>query len=284
MKFNLKDRKQKNAEKQKNKKKPSRKNIIICVLIIIFIILAMDNRIQVTHYESGSEKIGDDIKIALIADLHCTNYGKNQNKLVKLIKEGEPDLILLAGDIFHHFGTREKGHELISQAAKIAPVYYIAGNHDKANPYYDEILEEVVFYGGIVLDDDLVEVEVNANKILLAGGEDSEVMKMKLNRDFKGNDGFRLMLNHYPEEYIRFTDDFDMMMAGHLHGGQVRIPFIMPNGLYAPRQGFFPKYTGSMYEITDNFTLVVSRGISKRRSGRFRIFNRPELVFVDIVS
>ena len=273
-----------NLNAKQTEKKKRRKRFLIWLSVIAFVVLAMYNGIEVTHYQSRSEKVDGKITIALVADLHCTNYGKNQSGLINLIKAGNPDLILLAGDIFHHFGTREKGHELISETAKIAPVYYVAGNHEKANPEYREILREVTSCGGIVLDDEVTEISMNGNTVLLAGGDDSRVMKAKLREEFGNRDDFKIMLNHYPEEYRHYTDDFDMMMAGHLHGGQVRIPFIMPNGLYAPRQGFFPKYTGSMYEITDNFTLVVSRGISKRRSGRFRIFNRPELVFVDIVS
>jgi len=257
--------------------------IFISIPLIILIIFAMSNKIEVTRYEKTSDKINEKIRIALIADLHCTNYGENQSGLVELIKAESPDLILLAGDIFHHFGKRTKGHELIAQASKIAPVYYVAGNHEKSNPEYEQILHEVEFHGGIVLDDDVIETVVNGNAVIIAGGDNSEMMKAKLKQKFPDSgEKFKLMLNHYPEEYIRYTDDFDMMLAGHLHGGQVRIPFILPNGLWVPNQGFFPKYTGNMYNITDDFTLVVSRGISKRRSGRFRVFNRPELVFVDL--
>ncbi|MCL1904472.1 MAG: metallophosphoesterase [Oscillospiraceae bacterium] len=243
----------------------------------------MYNKIEVTRYAKSSNRIKSKITIALIADLHCSDYGRNQFNLVKLIKKGSPDIILLAGDIFHHFGKRQKGHELIKEAVKIAPVFYIAGNHEKKNPDYFEILNEVKFLGGFVLDNEVVETVVNDNALILAGGDKSAIMKSRL-REYFGNSGhFKLMLNHYPENYRDFTDDFDMMMSGHLHGGQIRIPYIMPNGIYAQKQGLFPKYTGNAYDITDKFTLVVSRGISVRRSGRFRVFNRPELVFMDIL-
>jgi hypothetical protein len=240
---------------------------------------------ETTHYAVAADKIDQPLTIALIADLHCTKYGKNQHKLVEAVKNGNPDLILFAGDIFHHFGDREPGLTLIRQSAEIAPTYYVAGNHEKRNPEYLQLLDEVRENGGIVLNDEIAELEINGNHLLLAGVAYSPPVFNHNYAEFVGDfDGYKILLTHYPEDYVYYPM-FDIMLAGHAHGGQVRIPWLVPNGLYSPGQRVFPNYTGGLYkidEIDNNLTLVVSRGLSKKYSAMFRVFNKPELVFVTV--
>lgn len=93
---------------------------------------------------------------------------------------------------------------------------------------------------------------------------------------------FTVLLAHRPERIDKYaaTGDFDLVVSGHAHGGQVRIPGLI-NGLFAPNQGFFPKYAGGQYEV-DGTTLVVSRGLARESTRIPRVFNRPELVLVEI--
>ena len=93
---------------------------------------------------------------------------------------------------------------------------------------------------------------------------------------------YKILLSHRPERieyYRRFS--FDLVLSGHTHGGQIRIPYII-NGLFAPNQGFFPKYGGGIYKH-DNLIHIISRGLSINPI-RPRIFNSPELVVIKIES
>jgi len=93
---------------------------------------------------------------------------------------------------------------------------------------------------------------------------------------------FTLLLSHRPErieDYLGYP--FDLILSGHAHGGQWRLPGIV-NGLYAPNQGLFPKYAGGRYDFEDT-AFLVSRGLARESTKIPRVFNRPELVVVDLI-
>ena len=274
---------------KKDKIKKGKKRLFLITLtisLVVFFIAAFYNAKEITYYSIESEKINagnESIIIALIADYHCTNYGKNQHRLVESIKSGNPDLIVFAGDSFHHYGNRSNGYTLISECSKIAPVYFVAGNHELRSPDYSELIGQVRENGAVVLEDDFAELEINGNPIIIAGGYNPNDFKNKSLDEVNELEGYKIMLNHFPENYEIVQDfGFDLMLAGHAHGGQVRLPFLLPDGIYSPGEGKIPRYTGGSYAINENFTLIVSRGLSKRYSAMFRVFNRPELVFITV--
>ncbi|MCL1866866.1 MAG: metallophosphoesterase, partial [Oscillospiraceae bacterium] len=171
-------------------------------------------KIDVTHYKVNSDKVGAGLAIALVADLHCALFGQRQSDLTDLIRAKTPDLILMAGDIYHHFGKRENGHILIRECSEIARVYYTPGNHEKQNPDYKRILSEVAESGGIVLDNEAVITDVNGTEIVIAGGDESATIKKSLHIKDSNRERFRILVNHYPEQFRGFTEDFDLMTAG----------------------------------------------------------------------
>jgi hypothetical protein len=259
---------------------------VILILLVTFLAAGLYRALQVTHYNLSSDKITNSFTIALIADLHCTEFGENNQLLIEKIKAGKPDIIVLAGDIYRSYGCeqeREPANHLVEECVKIAPTYFVAGNHEKANWAYLTILEEVSERGATVLDNEYIELEINQNSVILAGATDPYWDGYSYLKEIQQLDGYKIMLTHYPMSYVMYEKyDFDLMLAGHAHGGQVRIPLLFPNGLYSPGQGYFPKYTGGLYEINDDFTLIVSCGLSLQREAKWRVFNRPELVFVTI--
>jgi predicted MPP superfamily phosphohydrolase len=90
---------------------------------------------------------------------------------------------------------------------------------------------------------------------------------------------YTVLLSHRPELAVVYDRyDVDLVLCGHAHGGQFRLPLI--GGLYAPDQGFFPKYTAGIYEMTD-MTMVVSRGLGNS-AFPLRFNNRPEIVVVTL--
>ena len=246
-------------KKQQNKRKGRYLLIIIPLILVVFSVIALFPVAEITYYRIKTDKISEPLTIALISDLHSTEYGNAHHRLLRSIARGEPDIIVLAGDIYRSYGdaqSRESTTKFIENCAKITTTYFEPGNHETANPDYWQILREVKETGAIVIDTPFIDI-----------------------------DDYRILVTHYPMDfqfYIGTDWNVDLMLAGHAHGGQVRIPLLFPQGLYSPDQGRFPKYTGGKYEINDDFTLIVSRGLSKVGPSRFRVFNRPELVFVTV--
>ncbi len=92
-----------------------------------------------------------------------------------------------------------------------------------------------------------------------------------------------MLLVHRPENYADYRKyAFDLVLCGHAHGGQWRIPGIL-NGLYAPSQGLFPKYAGGYYN-EESVPMIVSRGLARESTIVPRFYNPPELVIVDLVG
>ena len=285
-------KKMKLTSKAKHSKlKITPKRLMVMMPLLALTVAAFWNTLEVTRYTVVSDKVAKPFTIALITDLHNTNYGKDQHRLISRIAEGEPDIILLSGDIFHHKGSRTKAHELIYEAAKIAPVYFVPGNHETRNPSDRHIIGEVEAFGGVTLWNEIgneaAELNINGDKIFLVGRNDFYWVypgsRFKVEYDIP-DDAFAIMMCHFPDHHYLYSEQFNLMVSGHAHGGQVRIPWLLPNGLFTPGQGLFPKYTSNAYELSDKFTLVVSRGLSRKSHAAFRVFNRPELVFIDVVN
>jgi predicted MPP superfamily phosphohydrolase len=221
-------------------------------------------------------------------------YGKGQKKIVKKIKDQNPDLIALAGDIADDV-VPIYGTEVFLGAIKdIAPIYYVTGNHEIWTRQVSNVKNLFRNYGVKVLENNYEEVNINAIDLLLAGIEDPDIIPYERPNsnwydeveeglvDVENKKGYKILLSHRPELVDFYnTLDFDLVLSGHAHGGQVRIPFIL-NGLYAPHQGLFPKYAGGIYEH-ENYTHVVSRGTSFNPKLP-RIFNPPEVVSITILG
>jgi predicted MPP superfamily phosphohydrolase len=232
------------------------------------------------------------VKIVLISDLHSTVHGEDQTALIDLIKNGNPDLILLSGDIFDDIVPMTGTLALLSGISHIAPIYYVTGNHEYMTNDMQSIREILASYGVTILSDDYFIVEIRNNRIILAGIEDpyKSAETPEYNQNESMESAFReldeiplysILLTHRPElieNYKKYS--FNLVLSGHAHGGQVRLPFI--NGLYAPNQGIFPKYAGGMYKHGD-LAHIVSRGLAVNPRLP-RIFNPPELVVIVIES
>ncbi|MCL2634343.1 MAG: metallophosphoesterase [Oscillospiraceae bacterium] len=247
--------------------------------------------LQTTTYEIYSDKIDDEIRIVLITDLHNTVFGKNQKQLIGRIKDSNPDLILLAGDIFHDYGSRDGAHMLMEGIQGLAPAYFVTGNHDLSNREISLILNEVTSYGITILSDSFEEIEIKGNRIIVAGIDDPVKgynHKIEMQRAFgelheKG--GYKILLAHRPEDINYYTEHpFDLVVSGHAHGGQVFVPFIN-RGLYVPHQGILAEYAGGLYEH-GTLTHIVSRGLSIKHPSPIipRVNNRPELVVISVKS
>ncbi len=256
-------------------------------------ITALDVRLKVVDYKIKSDKVNNKIKIALVTDLHSCKYGNKQKTLIDAINKAKPDLILLGGDILDDDVPDSNSLIFLKYIGEFYPCYYVTGNHELYTGNIVQILNTIRDYGIHVLNGCYDIVNVGKSKINICGIDDKSSKKFQ--RTYIGldkqlqhvskaveNNNFTVLLTHRPEliyKYLKYN--FDLILAGHAHGGQWRIPYLI-NGVYAPNQGIFPKYAGGKYQF-DTASFVVSRGLA-RESTRFvpRIFNRPELVMIEI--
>jgi predicted MPP superfamily phosphohydrolase len=268
--------------------------ILIFTAVIITYVIATCNSISTKTYRLTTPLLKEqsNIKIVLIADLHGTIHGKDQSVLVNKIRNANPDLIILAGDIYDGYSQADGTRMLLAEIHGIAPIYGAMGNHEYWGGNIRAVREEFISFGVTILEDSYTEIEVKNNRIILAGANDPVKKEhgypnydtlAVLEKAFRELDTvplYKILIAHrfsLIEYYKKLS--FNLVLSGHSHGGQVRIPYII-NGLYTPSQGFFPKYAGGLYRH-GNLTQIVSRGLSII-PWRPRIFNPPELVIVVI--
>ena len=275
-------------------------------LLFIWITIVQNNSITVSEYSIKSSKIAksfDEYKIVQLSDIHSAYFGEEHEKLMSKVEKEEPDIIAITGDLVdaNRFDF-DAGTSIVKKLIDIAPVYYIYGNHetilndDPENNEFKLALEEL---GVVILNNDTVMLTEGGYSINLVGIQDpSTVYKNKRLRqldskdeiieeelrmvtDRVNNDDFTILLSHRPE-YFEIYDEYpvDLVLTGHAHGGQFRIPFV--GGVYAPNQGFFPKYTDGVHS-TDDMDMVISRGLGNSKLP-VRIFNTPEIVVVTLKS
>lgn len=279
--------------KQKDRRK---KMFTICLGVVLLILFFywQNNDIVITksvYSASGVPKAFDGFKILQVSDLHNKQFGKNQSELMKLTKKLQPDIIVVTGDLIDSHRTDiAVSMEYISQAVKLAPVYFVTGNHEKRSEQYPAFEKQLLNAGVNLLDDRAVLLEKNQEVIALSGLGDPYLLPSEYGRDAIIEDilssvsgeesaGFRILLSHRPELIDLYAKHgFDLVFSGHAHGGQFRLPGL--GGVIAPDQGLLPKYTSGVIK-KDQTSMYVSRGLGNSVIP-VRIFNRPELVAVTL--
>lgn len=263
--------------------------LILAAVLIVVAVFALDCRLRVVEYEITSPKLCGEVRLALVTDLHSCRYGEEQGLLIDKIGEYSPRAVLLGGDIFDDEMDNTNAETFVRRVSEEYDTYYVSGNHEWwSNEAYElfGILEEC---GVTILRGDSVRLEPG---VVLSGIDDPDVDEYdstailwseQLSRVGESLDEgeFDLLLSHRPEraeDYFEYG--FDLVLSGHAHGGQFRIPFIL-NGLFAPNQGLFPRLAGGEYDFGEG-KLIVSRGLSRENQIVPRIFNRPELVFITL--
>ena len=264
--------------------------LVLAAAAVAVTVIAVDERVTVRTVGISSDKVDGEVRLLHLSDLHSSLYGEGQSKLLSKIEQLSPDAILLTGDIYENRITNENSEALLSALGQKYMCFYVSGNHEVATRELSKIKKQIASFGITVLEGETSVISVNGQKISVSGIDDPLAFPDKKGRlwedqlsDCNGeieNGRFSVLLTHRPELADYYVEtDFDLILSGHAHGGQVIIPGII-NGLYAPHQGFFPEYAGGTFELKPSQTMVVSRGLSKYV--RPRIFNRPELVMIEI--
>lgn len=272
---------------------------VLAVLLVMMIIwIACGNSaLTVQEIQIESDRIPkgfSGFRIAQVSDLHNVEFGKENQKLIDLLKSIAPDMIVLTGDLVDSYRTDiAVSLRFAEQAVSIAPTYYVTGNHESRIAEYEALLAGLMDVGVIPLLNDSVKLERGTEWIALLGvqdpaftadyltGDSASVMAQNLAKISDYEEVYSILLSHRPELFDFYVQSgMDLVFSGHAHGGQFRLPFI--GGLFAPGQGFFPEYDAGLYTV-DGTNMIVSRGLGNSLFP-FRINNRPEIVVAELIS
>nr|WP_297172453.1 metallophosphoesterase [uncultured Agathobaculum sp.] len=235
------------------------------------------------------------LRLVMLSDLHSYIYGNDQSPLIQKVKAVRPDIILLCGDIVDDKRPQRGAKLLLERITDIAPCFYVSGNHEFWADDPQEIFSMIESYGIRVLQNEQEVIDWGGEQFTICGVDDparyggqrrsygnAEMYKSVLDGfDDLPENSFHILMAHRPE-YIKeyASHPFDLVLCGHAHGGQWRIPYLL-NGLVAPNQGFFPSYAGGQY-ICGSMTQIVGRGLMI--DWKPRLFNPTEIVVVDITG
>lgn len=274
--------------------------VVLFIVLLCLILPGFYNALKVVHYTIKTEDVSAPFRIALAADLHSCAYGADQRELLAAIEAEAPDLLLLGGDLFDDKLPNDQAVAFLKGVQGKYPCYYVMGNHEywSGADAFAEKMAILEAYGVICLSGDAAALEINGTWFTLCGVDDpyawtengsfvqnaaaSYREQVAQTAALAPDGGFTILLAHRPELLDFYSQfGFDLVLAGHAHGGQWRIPGII-NGLYAPNQGLFPAYAGGAYAQQDT-VMIVSRGLGRESTRIPRFYNRPELVIVDVM-
>lgn len=264
----------------------------VLAILVVLTLIALDERLILRTYTVVSPKLTAEVRLAVVTDFHSSD---NADDVVAMVASCAPDAVLLVGDLFDDDTQNrptERTLSLMRQLSAQYPCYYVSGNHEAWTGEMDALYQQTEEAGVKVLRMSSGVLTVRGQRIALcgipdpyemvfSGAPDTEEQLRQALEDVDSAD-FTVLLAHRPELLTKYAQfPLDLVVSGHAHGGQVRIPGVL-NGLYAPNQGWFPKLAGGAY-TQDGTTLIVSRGLAVR-TRLPRIFNRPEVVLVRCVS
>ncbi|MBR1910770.1 MAG: metallophosphoesterase [Treponema sp.] len=266
----------------------------VCAVCFLFCAMGFYCALKVCSYDVELPQVSSPFRIALVTDLHSCRYGKNENVLVNALCAASPDVVLLGGDIFDDKLSDANTETFLAAAARQFPCYYVTGNHEwwSGRNGFERKMQILKKYGIRILAGERVEMTVRGQIIVLCGVDDPDcewqdapngTFSEQVDRvsPIDGNEHAVILLSHRPEYAALYAQKgFDLVLTGHAHGGQWRIPGIL-NGLYAPNQGLFPKYAGGRY-LVGTTVMIVSRGLARESTRVPRFYNRPELVIVTV--
>ena len=278
---------------------------IILLLTVLIAWIAWSNKaLVVSAYTVTNEKVPkcfSGFRIAQISDLHNDEFGDGNQNLLQMLESSQPDIIAITGDLIDFYNTDlDISLDFVAKAVKIAPCYYIPGNHEARIAEYLQFRDSLEALGVTVLENEKIQIEREGQSVTLLGINDPGFLVNILYPDLDDDESteeyniivdlllrslpikseeYNILLVHRPDQmHIYAQYGFDLVLSGHKHGAQFRLPIL--GGLYTPSDGFFPEYDAGLYE-EENTTMIISRGLGNS-TFPFRINNRPELVLIEL--
>lgn len=262
--------------------------IILLVTVLLLDIYFETNYPKVNRVTIKYGKIppGEKISILQITDLHDWHPNDRHRDLLHQIKKLNPDLIVLTGDIIDRkTGNFNHTFSLVQELVQINPhTFFVCGNHEWANSQTPLFIRGLSDRGINVLNDEHVVWAGDHLTINICGVDDPSTGRANLDKAIKNINGelFTLLLAHAPEIINdRAITQADLLLCGHTHGGQVRLPFA--GAIVAPGQGFFPRFDKGIYKIDQDTTLYIDSGLGTSVLP-IRFLNRSQISFITVMS
>lgn len=277
-----------------------RKSLVFVLLTAVLLALILwtvwgNTALELNRYTIQSPALPEQFsgyRIAQVSDLHNAELGKDNATLLAMLREAEPDIIAITGDLIDSRKTDlAVALDFAAEAAKIAPCYYVTGNHEARVDEYDALKSGLEALGVTVLENERILLERDGATLALLGvddpsfqadylfGDAESVMQSHLNHLLDAQDSYTVLLSHRPELFDLYVESgADLVLSGHAHGGQFRLPLV--GGLIAPNQGLFPQYDAGLFS-EGGTNMIVSRGIGNSIIP-LRFNNRPEVILIEL--
>lgn len=278
--------------------------LLLIVILALFLLLCWslwwsNCGLRAVRYSVGGKTLPagfDGFRIVQLSDLHSVSFGKDNERLLRMIRGEKPDILVMTGDMVSRYDESfDMTLALCRTLAEEYPVYYIRGNHEEGleTAVWESYRASLENAGIRVLDNETIRLTAdNGDSINLTGlwyrldyyhqyashyrPVTAETMYTILG---DAPAGYNVLLAHNPNYFPVYAAwGADVTFCGHIHGGMIRLPFL--GGLLSPETILFPKYDGGEYHLEDK-TMILSRGLGRGRMG-IRLFNPPELVTVTL--
>ena len=219
----------------------NRKKRVLFVVVFVLVVLIVwtlwgNTALEVNEYEVVSDRIPqgfEGFRIAQVSDLHNAEFGEGNEKLIQLLSQTDPDIIVLTGDLIDSRHTDiEIALDFARQAIKLAPVYYVSGNHEARVREYEDLKMGLAEAGVVILENQNVQITREGESITLMGiddpsfqedylfGDSESVARQAIDDLQNESDGYTILLSHRPELFDLYVDTgMDLVFSGHAHGG-----------------------------------------------------------------
>lgn len=219
----------------------NRKKRVLFVVVFVLVVLIVwtlwgNTALEVNEYEVVSDRIPqgfEGFRIAQVSDLHNAEFGEGNEKLIQLLSQTDPDIIFLTGDLIDSRHTDiEIALDFARQAIKLAPVYYVSGNHEARVREYEDLKMGLAEAGVVILENQNVQITREGESITLMGiddpsfqedylfGDSESVARQAIDDLQNESEGYTILLSHRPELFDLYVDTgMDLVFSGHAHGG-----------------------------------------------------------------
>lgn len=241
--------------------------IKIIILILILLILAIDslliepNMLRIKKYTLSDANLKG-LKIVFVSDFHITPNGQKKfDKLIDKINNENPDIVLSTGDFVGGYKENETMpiEEIAKNLTKIKSkhgIITVLGNHDWDTDGI-KITKTLEANDITVLANSNKKIDIRGKEIYIAGVEDLKTKNPDIDKALIGTKQPTILLTHSPDVFPNVPQEVNLTLAGHLHGGQIRLPFW---GAITVPSKYGNRYTtGKILE--DNKTMIVTNGI-----------------------
>lgn len=236
--------------------------------------------------ETSKLPVGEQVRVLHLSDVHNKAFPDGNAGLFRLMAEARPDCIVITGDLIDH-ETRDLAYilDFVGRLVKLNPhVFYVTGNHEWWNPLRETLTVGLAAAGVTVVNNGHAVFRKGAIALNLCGVDDAYTGHDDLKRAVAGVDPSRLtlLISHSPAPARSLAGTpVDIMLAGHTHGGQIRLPLV--GAIVAPGEGYFPHFDKGRFDLGEGRQLYIDSGLGTSVVP-LRFLNRSQFSLVTLAG